>query len=244
MKKELFTKGLLCIVCVALILGLNYLLFTICLSQKINLVTTYIASKDISPRSEITEEDIVEVQIPQAYLESYAYTTKKDIVGKYTDIQGKIPAGSIFYKAMLYEKEELKDKDILELRNEETIYTTMVDVATIGSLVEGECIDIHVNIKNEQTTITGKLIENARVSSIKDHQGVSITDETSNGVPYLLEIIINKKDIDLLMLAETLGTYHFYPASNPYDASLQPTRYQDSKATQYLESLINEKKEA
>jgi hypothetical protein len=31
--------------------------------------------------------------------------SKEDILGKYTEIQGMIPAGSVFYKHMLYAEE-------------------------------------------------------------------------------------------------------------------------------------------
>lgn len=238
MRKKIVLKVIACIGCVGMLLGLNYVLFHLCLKASLNLVTTYIASEDIPPRTKITEKDLVEVEIASDYLLDHVYINKEDIVGKYTEIQGMIPAGSVFYKHMLYEEKDLPDQAQLQLKEDETAYGVQVDIATLGSIIEGQRIDVHLNIeRRDSAPITGVLLQGARVISIKDHQGLSLTDVKSNGVPYLMQLAVKREDIDLLNLAESTGVMKFFPSSNPYNTETEATLVQDSDITKYLFSL-------
>lgn len=238
MKKMIFLKITACIAASALLLGLNYILFHLCMKTKLNLVTTYVASQDIPPRKKITENDLTEIEIAKDYLMENTYLKKEDIIGKYTEIQGMIPAGSVFYKHMLYEEKNLPDHAELQLKEGESSYGVQVDVASLGSIVEGEHVDIHVGIeRREGTPITGTLIQNARVISIKDHQGLSLQDAKSNGVPYLMELAVQREDLDLLNLAESTGQLKFFPSSDPYTTSQEASLVNDSDMTRYLQGL-------
>ena len=149
-----------------------------------------------------------------------------------------IPAGSVFYKHMLYDEKDLPDHAQLQLKEGETSYGVQVDVASLGSIVEGEHVDVHVSIDARQNTpITGILIQNARVISIKDHQGLALNDKKSNGVPYLMELAVQRTDLDLLNLAESTGTLKFFPSSDPYSTSQEASLVNDSAMTRYLQSI-------
>lgn len=238
MKKVILLKVLACAACAGLLLGLNDILFHLCINAKLNLVTTYVAAQDIPPRTKIGEDDLVEVEIAADYLMDNTYLNKEDIVGKYTEIQGMIPAGSVFYKHMLYEEKDLPDHAELELKEGETAYGVQVDVASLGSIVEGERVDIHVGIEQrEGTPITGVLIENARVINIKDHQGLDMNDPKSNGVPYLMELAVQRNDLDLLNLAESTGELRFFPSADPYSTSQEAVLVNDSDMTRYLQGI-------
>lgn len=238
MKKMILLKLLACIAASGLILGLNYILFHICLKEKLNLVTTYVAAEDIPPRTKITEKDLVEVQIARDYLMENTYLSKGDILGKYTEIQGMIPAGSVFYKHMLYAEKDLPDNPQLQLKEGETAYGVQVDVASIGSLIEGERVDVHCTIeKRDSSPVTGVLIQNVRVISIRDHQGLSLQDVKSSGVPYLMELAVARDYLDLLALAESSGQLKFYPASHPYETDQPASLIEDSDITRYLHRL-------
>ena len=215
----------------------NILVFRYFLAKTINLKTTYIAKRDIPPRSEIQTEDLTMIQVPEKYMQSYTWNEKADIVGKYTSIQGMIPKGSLFYKDMLYNEKEVRDLAITKLQKGMTIFTLETNVSAIGSIEEGMYADIHVSIsQKKEIPITGILIRHAEVISIKDHKGLSLKDEQSTKVPYFVELGINQSDIDYLSLASSLGEIRLFPSQDSYKPD-KSTLEQDSKVTEYLKSL-------
>jgi hypothetical protein len=238
MKKKIFLKIAVCLGCAAMLLALNGILFNLCMKEKLNLVHTYIAAEDIPPRTKITEEYLVSAEIASDYLIDNTYLEKEDIIGKYTEIQGMIPAGSVFYKHMLYEEKDLPDHAQLQLKEGETSFGVQVDVASLGSLTEGERIDMHVGIeRRDSTPLTGILIQNARIICIKDHQGLSLSNVKSNGVPYLMELAVQRTDLDLLNLAESVGTLKFFPSLDPYSTEPEASLVYDSDMTRYLQNM-------
>ena len=215
----------------------NILVFRYFLAKTINLKTTYIAKRDIPPRSEIQTEDLTMIQVPEKYMQSYTWNEKADIVGKYTSIQGMIPKGSLFYKDMLYNEKEVRDLAITKLQEGMTIFTLETNVSALGSIEEGMYADIHVSISQKKDIpITGILIRHAEVISIKDHKGLSLKDEQSSKVPYFIELGINQSDIDFLSLASSLGEVRLFPSKNSYQPD-KSTLELDSKVTEYLKIL-------
>ncbi len=215
----------------------NILVFRYFLAKTINLKTTYIAKRDIPPRSQIQTEDLTMIQVPEKYMQSYAWNEKADIVGKYTSIQGMIPKGSLFYKNMLYNEKEVRDLSITKLHEGMTIFTLETNVSALGSIEEGMYADIHVSISQKKDIpITGILIRHAEVISIKDHKGLSLKDEQSSKVPYFIELGINQSDIDYLSLASSLGEVRLFPSKNSYQPD-KSTLELDSKVTEFLKIL-------
>ena len=215
----------------------NILVFRYFLAKTINLKTTYIAKRDIPPRSEIQTEDLTMIQVPEKYMQSYTWNEKADIVGKYTSIQGMIPKGSLFYKDMLYNEKEVRDLAITKLQEGMTIFTLETNVSALGSIEEGMYADIHVSISQKKDIpITGILIRHAEVISIKDHKGLSLQDEQSSKVPYFIELGINQSDIDYLSLASSLGEVRLFPSKNSYQPD-KSTLELDSKVTEFLKIL-------
>ncbi|MBF1077862.1 MAG: hypothetical protein HXL41_04420 [Solobacterium sp.] len=215
----------------------NILVFRYFLAKTINLKTTYIAKRDIPPRSEIQTEDLTMIQVPEKYMQSYTWNEKADIVGKYTSIQGMIPKGSLFYKDMLYNEKEVRDLAITKLQEGMAIFTLETNVSALGSIEEGMYADIHVSISQKKDIpITGILIRHAEVISIKDHKGLSLKDEQSSKVPYFIELGINQSDIDYLSLASSLGEVRLFPSKNSYQPD-KSTLELDSKVTEFLKIL-------
>ena len=215
----------------------NILVFRYFLAKTINLKTTYIAKRDIPPRSQIQTEDLTMIQVPEKYMQSYTWNEKADIVGKYTSIQGMIPKGSLFYKDMLYNEKEVRDLAITKLQEGMTIFTLETNVSALGSIEEGMYADIHVSISQKKDIpITGILIRHAEVISIKDHKGLSLKDEQSSKVPYFIELGINQSDIDYLSLASSLGEVRLFPSKNSHQPD-KSTLELDSKVTEFLKIL-------
>lgn len=236
MKQSIFRK-VLCIICaVSGILIVLAIGFHMRLEARLDLVTTYVAAKDIVPRTKITEADILSMQVPRSYLLDYTYQTKEEIIGKYTEIQGAIPAGSPFYKSMLYSEEEIPDYPSTLLNKGQAAYSMEVDITKLGgNVVSGQRVDIHFSIQNtDGTVVSGILIENARILSIQDHRGLDIQDENSSGTPYLAILAVEEEDISLLALAESLGELRLITSSKTYDSDLEAVLVEDSPALNYL----------
>lgn len=215
----------------------NVVTFRYYLAKTINLKTTYIAKHNIPPRTQIKTEDLIMIQIPEKYMQTYTWNDKADIIGKYTSVQGMIPKGSMFYKDMLYNEKEVRDLAITKLQKGMTIFTLETNVSSLGSIEEGMYVDIHVSIsQKKEIPITGILIRHAEVISMKDHKGLSLKDEQSTKVPYFVELGINQSDIDYLSLASSLGEIRLFPSQDSYTPD-KSTLEQDSKVTEYLKSL-------
>ena len=245
MKKTILLKIILCMSCVLLLLVLNYTFFQLYVDAKLALTSTYIAARDLPPRTKIEEGDLIEVKISDGYQLDQTYINKEDIIGKYTDIQGMIPAGSPFYKTMLHDLEELGDQATTQLKPGQTSFTMEIDVAKLGSIVAGQRVDIHLSIeRREEPAITGKLIENARVLSIKDHKGLELDDPDSTGIPYLIELAINASDVEYVTFAEAMGNLRIFPSENAYDTSLEASICIDSNVYQYLEQYMENEEES
>ena len=206
----------------------------------INLQKTYIASHDILPRTKISENDLLEIYVPYEYIGEYTYNTKEEIVGKYTEIQGMIPAGSCFYKTMLYSEKDLPDYPSAQLRSGQAAFTLETDFTKLGgTLVAGQRVDIHVTIDRRQDTpITGCLIENARIVAIKDHKGLDLDDESSTGVPFIVIVAINQDDVPVLSKANTMGSIRLFSTSNTYNTSSEAILVKDAEVLKYLRDEI------
>ncbi|MBQ9046437.1 MAG: hypothetical protein IJ120_00905 [Solobacterium sp.] len=210
--------------------------FQLCMRLKLNLRTTYVAARTIPPRTQITEADLTELQIPADYLLDYTYTDKEDIVGKYTEIQGMIPAGSAFYKSMLYREEELPDHPSTQLRSGQAAYTMEVDLARLGgTVVPGQRVDVYFAAERKDAgVLTGCLIRNVRVIAVKDHRGIDLDREDSSGTPYLAVLAVQQQDISLLTLAEEVGSVRMFTSDETYSSDLEASRAEDSPVLGYL----------
>ena len=235
--RQKFIGRILCISLVsAAILLVIAVGFHVRLKSQLDLKKTYIASKDIKPRTKITEADLIEISVPSSYLQDYTYVEKEDIIGKYTEIQGMIPAGSPFYKSMLFDEKDLPDNPFTQLNKGQAAYSINVDVSKLGGVLKsGQRVDIHYTfILKDETNVTGCLIQNARILSIKDHKGIDIEDEESTGTPFLAILAVDEKDVSLLSLADSMGEVKLITSSSTYDVENEATLVQDSQVYAYL----------
>lgn len=210
------------------------------IERKTDLVETVTASHDISPRTEITADDLTVIQVPRAYLLNNTFTEAEDVIGMYTEIGTVIPAGSPFYKSLLKEESELPDHASLQLEEGQAVYTMTPDLSDLSVLCAGQRVDLHVSLqKADGTPMSGCLFEHVRIISLEDHQGNEITDEGS-GTPYLITLAIDKEDIDLLTLAETAGEVRLFSTSSSSTEEDEAVLCTEDPIYAYLVSLSEE----
>lgn len=242
-KKKINVRVVLCFVSLVGILALGYGSFRLFVKMKLDVKTTYVASHSISPRTIISENDLLEVEVANAYLINNAYIDKSEIVGKITDIQGTIPAGSPFYKSMLYEVDKINDQATSLLKEGQTAYTMNTEMYKVSSFTIGNRVDLYLSLNDKDNPLTGRILKNARILSIKDNHGLSIENEESTGIPYYIELAINESDISWLTLAESVGEIRLFLSSNQTNPSLEAELDEESETFMYLSDIKNEEKE-
>lgn len=238
-KKKINIRVVLCFVSLVCILALSYGTFRLFVKMKLDIKTTYVASHSISPRTIISESDLLEVEVANAYLINNAYIEKSEIIGKITDIQGTIPAGSPFYKSMLYEVDKINDQATSLLKEGQTAYTMNTEMYKVSSFTIGNRVDLYLSLNDKDNPLTGRILKNVRILSIKDNHGLSIENEESTGIPYYIELAINENDISWLTLAESVGDIRLFLSSNQTNPNLEAELDEESEAFIYLSDIKN-----
>lgn len=207
--------------------------------QMLKLTKTYIAARDIPPRTRISEEDLIEAEIAGDYLLDQAVCDKDQIIGKYTEIQGMIPAGSVFYRSMLKDLKDLPDYPTAQLRKGQSAYSLETDLARLGgTVVPGQRVDLFATILNrDSSTITGCLFQNVRVIAIKDHNGFDLDDPSGTGTPYLAILAVRSEDMEVLSACDEAGEIRLFSSSRSYDSASEASLVTDSPIYTYLRTL-------
>ncbi len=222
----------------ALILLLWASALRINVNMKLDLRTAYVASHTILPRTQIRDSDITELKIPASYLQDRTLNDKAEIIGRYTDIQGMIPAGSPFYREMLKDESELPDSPYLQLKEGQSAYTMKTDLARLGgTLSPGQRVDIYATFEiNREKPVTGCLLENVRIIAIKDHRGLDLDDPESTGTVDMVILAVNDEDIRMLATSEKIGEVRLFATNRSYSTDLEAVRPEDSPAIAFLYS--------
>lgn len=227
-------KLILCFTCIIVIILLANQLITLKVKQELHLETAFIAKKDILPRTCIQQSDLQEIQVSGAYLNENVVLDKNEIIGKYTDIQGKIPAGSLFYRSMLIDASKISDLSSALLNEGQCIFS--LQTGSLSSFSAGQRIDLYW--QDAQSEANGVLIKNARILTIKDPQGLNIDDEESTGIPYMMDLAIREADFVIVNQASQRGTFTYIITNDTYDTDLEATLTDDAALLEHVQNVI------
>ena len=235
MKQTILFKGAVCVFFSGLLLAMNYVMVTVYTAYRIGMTPVVIAARDIPPRTVLTEDDLLETEIPKGYILSRTVTDADGLVGKITGIAGMIPAGSPFYETMVEEVTDIPDRSAALLNEGQTVYRIIADPAELASFTAGMHADVYAVIpRKTETPLSGCLIDSARILTIRDHQGAVLSGREGDGIPYLAEIAIQREDIGLLTQGEAQGELKLFPSRDPYDGKKEASRCAGSGALSYL----------
>ena len=236
---KLWKKMVLTIGCAAMLVMLCVFGIRIYAARQINLVSTWMAAHDIAPRTKIEEDDLVSVKVPSAYLSDAAVMKKEEIIGRYTEIAGMIPAGSPFYRTMLFEESELPDYPATLLREGQSAYSLAVDLTRAGgSPAAGMYVDVFGTVTGRDgTMVSGALLEHVRILSVKDAQGLSIADPNSSGLPYVVLLAVKSRDVAMLTQIEKAGELRLFASSESYGSGQEAVKAADSPLVEWYEAL-------
>ncbi|MEG0265259.1 MAG: RcpC/CpaB family pilus assembly protein [Erysipelotrichaceae bacterium] len=225
------------ILAVLLLLIVNVLVFNIVMKKSIDYVEMPYAIKNIPPRSKITSNMIGTIKIAHSATGRNTIDDKKSILGKYTDINGMIPSGSLIYKSMIYKKESLPDYPTLLLKNGQTAFSLPSDLVKLSgnTITSGQKVDLYVTVpQRNENPIIDRFVKGVRVLSIKDRNGYEISDEKSTKIPYVVILGINDSIIPYLKTAAKIGSIDLYAPANNYQKDEESILIEDSKVLPYL----------
>lgn len=213
MKKK---SGLIGLIILILI---NVLLFKIVLDKKLDLVEVPIAKTQIEPRTKIESNMIEWVEVPRVLLNENCVLNKEDAINKYTEIEGIIPKGSLFYKSMLFDEEELPDFPTLKLKENQNVFSLPIDLikSSGNSLTNNQKIDIYVTITpKKENPISDSLLTSVRIINIVDRKGNDMKESDTN-IPSVINLAIDKEYVSLLKKASEMGSIDFYATTFPQE---------------------------
>ena len=182
-KKFLRNKNIVTIVGVVIILILLYVGYSTQINNAVEPVQIPVATQTIQPRTEITDDMVQIVDMPNVSLRDNVIRSKSQIVGKYSNVNSVIPEGSMFYTDTVIDSEELPDAAFAKVKSGEVVYNFPVDMeSTYGnSIFPGNKIDIWMKVGDgdQEKIMLGKLIENIEVLAVKDSSGRAVFENTS-----------------------------------------------------------------
>ena len=204
-KKFFKNKNVVTVIGVVIILVLLYIGYSTQINNAVEPVQVPVATQTIQPRTEITDDMVQLIDMPNISLSDNVIRSTSLIVGKYSNVNSVIPEGSMFYTDTVIDEEELPDAAFAKVKAGEVVYNFPVDMeSTYGnSIFPGNKIDIWMKVGDgdDEKIMIGKLIENIEVLAVKDSSGRAVFENTSDsrtpsmmifGLKYDLYTILRK----------------------------------------------------
>ena len=204
-KRFLKNKNTITIIGVIVILVLLYIGYSSQINKAVEPVRVPVAVETIQPRTEITDDMVELVDMPNISIGDNVIRTKSLVVGKYSNINAVIPKGSMFYTDTVVDKDKLPDSVFVKVKKGEIVYNFPVDMETTygNSIFPGNKIDIYMKAGNgnDEKVMLGKLVENVEVLAVKDASGKNVFENTSEertpammifGVPEEINLLLRK----------------------------------------------------
>ena len=217
-KKFFKNKNVVTIIGVVVILILLYVGYSTQINQAVEPIQVPVATQTIQPRTEITDDMVQMVDMPNVSISDNVIRSKSQIVGQYSNVNSVIPEGSMFYTDTVISGDELPDAAFAKVKAGEVVYNFPVDMeSTYGnSIFPGNMIDIYMKVGDgtDERIMLGKLIENVEVLAVKDSSGGAVFENTSEErTPSMLIFGLNSNLYTILKKAsymESLGV-ELYP---------------------------------
>ena len=204
------------------------------------------AKETIQPRTKITDDMIGYTDVPPAMLKGDIIKSASLIIGKWSNYNTMIPAGSMFFEDSVVSATELPDSAFVNIPVGYTAFNLSVSTqSTYGnSIFPNNYIDLYFKALNEDgKIIVGKLVENIKVLAVKDKSGRHVFENSDEertpsiiifAVPEDLHIML-RKAIYLSNVREISAELIPVPSTQSY--STEPGEIK--MTSQYLKTFID-----
>ena len=216
-KRFLKNKNTVTALCAILIVVVLIVGYTIRVNNATKPVKIPVAKVTIQPRTEITADMITEINVPQEALKGNYYRNVSSLVGKYSNVNTVIPAGSIFYSEAVIGKNDLPDSSLYDVAEGETLYYLTVNMLTsyTNSILPGNYIDIYISTKENNKALVGKILENVKILAVKTSDGKNVFENSDESrTPYVIIFALPEEQHLLLRKINAINSYSVY-ATNP-----------------------------
>lgn len=180
-KRFFKNKNTVTILGVMAIIGIIYGGYVHQIGKAVEPMQIPVADKTIQPRTKIIREMIKTIDVATIAVPENVYQSESQIIGKYSNYNTMIPAGSMFYKEALVDEKDLPDSAFVEVPAGQVPYNFPVSMdSTYGnSIFPGNYIDIYMKAVNEEGKLmVGKLFENINVLAVKDSSGKNVFENS------------------------------------------------------------------
>lgn len=210
-KKFLKNKNTVTILGVLACLVILYVGYTMRINSKTALVDVYYAKETIQPKTLITDDMIAKTSVPQSFILGTYYQNYNDIVGKYSNYNTIIAAGSLFYSDLLVEEENLPDAMFYDVNEGERIVSFPVTTeSTYGnSIMPSNKVDIYVKYMDKDKVIYGEFFEKVEILAVKDTAGANVFESTEeNRVPSFVYFSLDEAKYLLFSSLQYIQEYY------------------------------------
>ena len=200
----------LCFVLIGIILIVGY---NLRIQQATQPIKIPYALKTISPQTKITSDMIGTMKVAKdAINKEFLYTSAKEIVGKYTNLESTVYQGSFFYKGSVVPQSELPTSILFNIPDGNTPLYLKVDMAAsyYNSLVPGDFFDLYVKTIETKTTgkkvesqliLVGKLINQIKILAVRTADGKNVFGTDEAGVPAAVLFSVTEDQAELILKA-------------------------------------------
>ena len=211
LKKFITNKNTVTIIGLLLIIGILYFVYQKQIKDATNPIRIPVAKVTIQPKTLITDDMIEYISVPAVSVKKNVYRNKSDIVGKYSNYNTMIPAGSMFYNETLVKQELLPDSALISVGENEILYNFKVNMETSyqNSIMPGSTIDIYMKAVNDEGKLmVGRFLENVKVLAVRTSDGKNVFENTNeNRVPAYIFFGVSPEIHILLRKASYLSKY-------------------------------------
>ncbi len=173
-------KNIVTIIGVVLIIAILYYGYNSQIERQVRPIRNIpIAKVEIPPGALITDEMIEYIDVaPIVFQYENVARSPAEVVGKYVDYNTIIPQGSLFYREILLEEQQLPDNVFTKVKDGDIpFYFDVTTRTTFGnSVVPGNKIDMYLRALDPFTgkVLVGRLIKNIEVLAVRDATGVDV----------------------------------------------------------------------
>ena len=208
-KRFIKNKNTVTIIAIIASLAILYGAYSYRIQKATEPINVPYATRTLGPRDRITSDAIAMRKIPGSLNGGNVLMSKNAILDKYVSHKAVIPEGSLFYKEMVVELDDLPSTLFEDIPDGNTVFNLSVDMnSTYGnSIFPGNAIDLFIY---KDGTI-GRFIKGIKVLAVVDSKGDSVFETTDvPKTPANLMFSVPDEYFTLLKLA-TINGFRIIP---------------------------------
>ena len=211
LKRFITNKNTVTIIGLILIIAILYFVYNSRIKEATNPIRVPVAKVTIQPKTLITEDMIDYISVPAVSVKKNTITAKNNIIGKYSNYNTMIPAGSMFFAETLITKDQLPDASLMDVKEGDVLYNFPVTMNTSyqNSIMPSSKVDIYMKAYDDDSKLmVGKLIENVEVLAVKTSDGLNVFENTAERrTPAYIFFGVNPEIHILLRKASYMSNY-------------------------------------